>query len=273
MYLNMPYILSGYACFYENQHDKVNISSAALENLGNERKKNKKKMEAAPHGSDDYIYYRILQLTFKVLMNSYYGILGQKDSVFYNAFVQNSITTTGQDLITTSMIAMENFLSNNVPFEDTDDILTFLSNIKSEVYPLDILMYVDEPVSKNELVEYLLGHVRNGDGNRSIVNAVVSKLSVEQCTVAYYKNQFFELMQNSWGKNTLDKLSKLSYTDKPEPDMVPILDEFRKVILEFCHYNYLYEDRYKRAIQDKRKTIICVDTDLVIWVRYREIYR
>lgn len=74
MYLNKPYILSGYACFFENQDNSTNISSAALENLGDRRKFNKKKMEAAEHGSNDYIYYRILQLTYKVLMNSYYGI-------------------------------------------------------------------------------------------------------------------------------------------------------------------------------------------------------
>lgn len=41
-YLNEPYILSGYGCFYKNQNDSVNLSSAALENLGNMRKKYKK---------------------------------------------------------------------------------------------------------------------------------------------------------------------------------------------------------------------------------------
>ena len=73
-YLNEPFILSGYSCLYKNQNDSINISSAALENLGEMRKFNKKKMEAAEHGSNEYIYYRILQLTYKVLMNSYYGI-------------------------------------------------------------------------------------------------------------------------------------------------------------------------------------------------------
>lgn len=68
-YLNKPYILSGYSCFYENQDNSVNISSAALSNLGAMRKFNKKKMEAAEHGSDDYIYYRILQLTYKLLIH------------------------------------------------------------------------------------------------------------------------------------------------------------------------------------------------------------
>ena len=80
-YLNKPYILSGYSCLYKNQDDAVNISSAALKNLGDMRKFNKNKMEAAEHGSNEYIYYRILQLTYKVLMNSYYRdeyLLSQK---------------------------------------------------------------------------------------------------------------------------------------------------------------------------------------------------
>ena len=67
MYLKEPYILTGYGCFYKNQDDAINISSAALDNLGQMRKFNKKKMEAAEHGSDDYIYYRVLQLTYKVI--------------------------------------------------------------------------------------------------------------------------------------------------------------------------------------------------------------
>ena len=158
MYLNEPYILSGYSCFYKNQDNSINISSAALENLGNMRKKYKKQMEAAEHGSDEYIYYRILQLTYKVLMNSYYGILGEKNSLFYNPYVQNSITMTGQDLITTSIISMENFLSNNVLFECTDDVLTFINNIKEETKSYQILNYLDEVIGKEELLNYFLSH-------------------------------------------------------------------------------------------------------------------
>lgn len=74
LFLNKEYILSGYACLYKDHHNGINISSKALEALGALRKKFKKMMEASPHGSDDYVYYRILQLTYKVLMNSYYGI-------------------------------------------------------------------------------------------------------------------------------------------------------------------------------------------------------
>ena len=108
-FLNNPFILSGYTTLYQNQENSKNIGSAALKFLLDSRKYFKKLMEESEYGSDQYIYYKILQLTFKVLANSYYGILGEKNSVFYNSFVQNSITMTGQDLITTTIVGLENF--------------------------------------------------------------------------------------------------------------------------------------------------------------------
>lgn len=261
-YLNKPYILSGYSCFYKNQDDSVNISSAALENLGVSRSFNKKKMEAAPHGSDEYVYYRILQLTFKVLMNSYYGILGEKNSVFYNPFVQNSITTTGQDLITTSIIAMEAFLSNNVLFADVDDIINFIYNVSNETPKLDILTYVDYPISKTELLEYFNTHKRpEFRGNMANVEAILDNLSPEMLTRLYYKNQIPELIKNEWFKARLDLLSGYEYAERPEDAMVPHLEDFKEKVLEFAFYDQLYEDRYKRAVKDFRKSIITIDTD------------
>lgn len=269
MYLNKPYILSGYSCFYKNQDNSVNISSAALENLGDMRKFNKKKMEDAEHGSDEYTYYKVLQLTYKVLMNSYYGILGEKNSVFYNPFVQNSITMTGQDLITTSIVAMENFLSNNVPFECTDDIITFISNIKEEKYKFNISEYIDAPVSTEKLYDYLINHKKeDAIIDTDIVQDYVQNLSAEMSARVYYKNQLSELIQNSYFRNKLENMVQYVYSEKPAAEMEADLNDIKEKILEFCYYDYLYEDRYKRAMKDKRQTIITIDTDLTkVWVR------
>jgi hypothetical protein len=74
LFLNTEYIMSGYAVLYKDQKNSVNIGSMALKFLLDSRKVYKKKMEESPYGSDQYIYYKILQLTYKVLANSYYGI-------------------------------------------------------------------------------------------------------------------------------------------------------------------------------------------------------
>ena len=44
--------------------------------------------------------------------------------------------------------------------------------------------------------------------------------------------------------------------------MIPFLYDFHGKIIDFCFYDYLYEDRYKRAMKDMRKSIITIDTDL-----------
>lgn len=265
MYLNEPYVLSGYACFYQNQDNSVNISSAALENLGDMRKVNKKKMEAAEHGSDEYVYYRILQLTYKVLMNSYYGILGEKNSVFYNPFVQNSITMTGQDLITTTIIGMENFLSNNVLFEDTDDVITFITNIKEEEKKYFILDYIDEPITEDELYNYLITHVKpNKTVDMRIIRSYVEGLDAEMLSRVFYKNQIKVLLQNnSWFRDNFKEILEYEFIDKPADEVAEKFESLKEKILDFVYYDYLYEDRYKRAVKDKRRSVITIDTDSV----------
>ena len=272
-YLNKPFILSGYSCFFKNQNDSINISSAALGNLLEMRKFNKKKMEAAEHGSNEYIYYRIIQLTYKVLANSYYGILGEKNSVFYNPFVQNSITMTGQDLITTAIIGMENFIANNVLFEDIDDIITFIVNVRKQKHEFDIMNYLDEPVSKSELVEYLISHCKYPETiDKNIVTNYVSGLDLEQVCRCYYKNRILDLIiSNEWFKSKIRNMLQYVYSDTPASEMVDDVEDFKAKVIDFCYYDYLIEDRYKRAMKDKRQAVITIDTDLNMGPLYSNV--
>ena len=226
-------------------------------------------MEASEHGSDEYIYYRILQLTYKILMNSYYGILGERNSAFYNPFVQNSITMTGQDLITTSIIGMETFLSNNTLFEDTDDCIRFIFNIASENKKFNILDYVDQAISEEELLNYFIQHTKKDYSiDENIIKSYVSAISPELRTRCYYKNRILDLIQNnSYFKDSLKELLNYEYGEEPAEEMKPLLESFKEKIIDFCWYNYLFEDRYKRAVKDKRQSIITIDTDLTrVWV-------
>lgn len=267
-YLNYPYILSGYACFYKTQNEGLNITAAALENLGEMRKVNKKKMEAAEHGSNEYVYYRIIQLTYKLLMNSYYGILGEKNSVFFNPFVQNSITMTGQDLITTAIEGMEAFMTNNVPFEDTDDVITFINNVKNEDKQFSILDYIDEPIGKNELIEYLANHHKPGvELDKDIIRSFVNTMNLEDISRCYYKNNMMALLDNGWFKAQLGEILKYEYAGSLNPEIEETFNNFKNVLLDCVYYDYLYEDRYKRAMKDTRHTVITIDTDLRYWVR------
>ena len=157
---------------------------------------------------------------------------------------------------------MEAFLSNNVPFYDTDDVITFLANCKSETHTLSILDYLDEPVTKTELVDYLMNHkMPEAELDRELISGIVSKMDLEQVSRAYYKNQILQLIHNSWFIEKLRKLSQYIYAEEPAEEMKDDLNDFKEKIIDFCHYDYLYEDRYKRAIKNIRKSIITIDTD------------
>ena len=73
-YLSDDLILSGYNCLFKDHKNSMNIIAMAIDTLLKNRKVNKNKMEAAEHGSDEYLYYKVVQLMFKVLANSVYGI-------------------------------------------------------------------------------------------------------------------------------------------------------------------------------------------------------
>jgi arsenate reductase-like glutaredoxin family protein len=260
LFLNKPYVLSGYATLYEDQKTQVNIGSAALSFLLDSRKTFKTKMEESEYGSDQYTYYKILQLTYKVLANSYYGILGERNSVFYNPHVQNSITMTGQDLITTTIISLENFLADNVSFKDFDDVVNFVNNALLEKYEHNILNYIDDPISKKQLSSYFESKTKS-KLDSELIDSVISKLDAEQLSRVYYKNKVLELLENSWFKNKLKSLVKFKYLENPEEKMVESLREFSDLIKQFCFTNMLFEDRYKRSMKDERKNIVASDTD------------
>ena len=156
---------------------------------------------------------------------------------------------------------MENFLSNNVPFNDTNDVITFIQNVRETEQKFSIIDYLDEPIGKSELVKYLCEHSKN-PVDESIVDAYVSTLDTELVNRCYYKNNILELIKNnSWFLRRLAELIQYKYADQPEEAMKEPLNEFKDLILDFCFYDYLFEDRYKRSMKDWRKSIITIDTD------------
>jgi hypothetical protein len=263
LFLNKPLILSGYAALYENQDNSINIGSSALKTLLDSRKVFKRKMEESEYGSDQYTYYKILQSTYKVLANSYYGILGEHNSVFYNPHVQNSITMSGQDLITTAIMSLESFLADNAPFEDFDDVIHFVNETLEEEYPDQILKYIDEPKDRNDLIARITKKARNGLSSVSTekLESALKKLDIEKINRLYYKNNLPEFLSNSWAKSKLGELCTFKYKEEPEEAMKAPLKEFTEVILRSCFSNSLFEDRFRRVLKMDRKAVVVSDTD------------
>lgn len=65
-------------------------------------------------GSDEYKFYDALQLTQKVLLNSFYGVLGLKTFRFYNLENAGAITSTGQSIIKFTANCINKYYTNEL---------------------------------------------------------------------------------------------------------------------------------------------------------------
>jgi len=163
---------------------------------------------------------------------------------------------------------MEAFLSNNVGFESTDDCLTFIHNVITKKNEFNILDYVDDAISKSELIDYLVSHTtESGSVDAEIIRPTIDKLDSEQITRLYYTNQVMKLVENNWFLNKFNNLKNFVYADAPAEEMKEDLEMLKSRVIDFCYYPYLFEERFKKATKYKRKTVITIDTDLTYWVR------
>lgn len=256
-FINSDTIMSGYACLFQS-HEHINIGAQALKYLLDQRSVYKAQMNQAEKGSDDYVYFRILQLTYKILANSYYGITGLSTSPFFNPHLQNSTTFTGQDIITTSICAMESFLGDNCPFNDLAGVVEYINNIISLKYTHDISNYLDKNITVDQLMQYFksktLDKTANFDDNLyTILNNIANKYGNEMINRIYYKNKIQELLlNNQYFRNQVETRVRDGYVDD---------DEFAQLICDFTFYDFILEDRFKRAKKQTRNSVIVVDTD------------
>ena len=83
-----------------------------LERWFNERVEFKRLRDQYDEGTPEYKFYDAQQGTQKVLLNSFYGVLGLKTFRFYNLINAGAITATGQSIIKFTAMIVNNYYSN-----------------------------------------------------------------------------------------------------------------------------------------------------------------
>jgi DNA polymerase elongation subunit (family B) len=91
------YTVASNGAVYRN--DKRGFLPTILEKWFDERVIYKNKRDEYEVGSEQYKFYDALQLTQKVLLNSFYGVLGLKTFRFYDMDNAGAITAVGQSII------------------------------------------------------------------------------------------------------------------------------------------------------------------------------
>lgn len=274
--LDQKPILSATGVLFKRHANSINLLYDVIENFVQSRDKYKNTMFKYPKGTEQFQFYNLQQLLAKRDVNALYGSMGQYSCLLYNIYVAESTTTQGRSCISASILFFESFLSNNVKFENLNEIITFINNVLSEkpnrVYrDRDIL---DRDITAAECFTKIMrtcgfnGYIPS-ESDMDIVWNIIQGLPGEDINRLYYKNNIYDFFDNKNIRNGLIYI--LSLLDEPflNPNKVPEtikieMDEMFNLIKEYVYYGYQYIDRLGRAETMERNICIIIDTDSTI---------
>ncbi|WCS68275.1 hypothetical protein Goe21_01650 [Bacillus phage vB_BsuM-Goe21] len=257
-------IITGYGAFYRKHNEGVNLLSDMVDYLLVSRKKVKKEMFEHVNDEDrtEYNNLDLMQKTFKLLANSFYGATVEKNSIFFNQNFGPSITYSGVIIITTAVNAFENFMSNNFHFENLNDVLLYINNIQEQKYVYTHI--INRNIESGELLQYLLRKWRNrNDSDVKVLSDIIERMDQQTLNKIYYKNNLYEFLGNNEISNLLGKVINKEFLDPNDPpkDIKDSLEMLWTYIQEWVLYNHLSFYRYENAENEKRQTVLVVDTD------------
>ena len=270
-------ICGGYGVFYRNQHQIMSALSHMIIKFLTLRKKYKSKLKIYSQDSYEYATFDRKQGSEKQNVNSIYGCFGNLTSFLFNKYTAPSVTATGQSLISTTCMAFEALMANNVKFNNINECMTYLYNITSEKYNHDTSILPDIDISDVENRIFSMFYRENIDKYKPMIHDYLIMLSQDDLNKLYFKNNLYEFSMLEPVKTTLTNIVKncekfVDPNDVPESikDDLTALWSYYK---DFVFYNYSPIDRIQRLKNDKRKCVVTIDTDSNIlnlhpWVEF-----
>lgn len=260
-------ILAGNGTLFFNQ-DRVSSPIADLidERIA-ARKHYQKIRDQYPPNSPEYQYYDMMQMEAKIRINSIYGSFGAVTFQLYNKYTAASTTGTAQSLISTTAISFEAFIGNDVKFKSMGECMVFMTNIVNERYTLPKLTIRDIDISQvyKRIIDNFETGVFDELSQGDIIFEFLSKLSQEELTKIYYKNNIYEFIKNDCIldilKTAFNKMDNFN-----DPNAVPnCIQDDMALLWEYCSeyvfYNHAYNERINRLKHEKRTVVKLVDTD------------
>jgi DNA polymerase I/DNA polymerase-2 len=136
-------------CIYKGHDVEESIYFSVIKSLFGNRKKNKNLMFKYKEAGDKYntVIYNNKQQSFKILMNSLYGVLGNEHFRFYSNDLARSITLSGQELLKFSAVHCNDFMATGKYVIDNQ----FIQRVED---PLDYVIYGDTDSIFVDLTQY-----------------------------------------------------------------------------------------------------------------------
>jgi hypothetical protein len=281
-FLNSNYILSAYGVMYKQPTEHVSIFNDVIWKVIKERKDIRKFIakQRKEVGEDfmlnQFTRYNSKQKNRKIVVNAAYGVIASFISVFFNngplmASSQCSITKTGQTLTTIAISNIENWLENNISFDNVSDLLDYVVWCKKyywehkEVNEKHLAKLKD--VTTEYFIDYLTSKLK--DPKKVDINylkLVSRRLSDIEIKSIYYRNNIPAIIdQDYWF--TMTKLILESSVKDNIPEELENYNRYMAELDDFVFHttavDFIHPQRYTRQFTETRDAAIISDTDSV----------
>ena len=278
-------IVTSSGVLYKHKKNAINPLDKVINSFLELRGGYKKEMFKYPKGSEMFEKYNLMQILEKRNANATYGVLGAPTSMLYNIYVAESITRQGRSYISCAIVLFESLLSNNIKFNNLDEVITFISNVQSEkdTRNFDDNLILDRSITREECFYKLLNTADPTiwiptEKEMMLIWEFLEGVTNEDLNRIYYKNQLYNFCDLPIVSDLIIKILKESNVpfmnpNKPPKNIKSDLDLLTSLIKEYVYYPHFYIDKLDR-IEYMQRDIVCVsDTDSTIisfdaWYRY-----
>lgn len=261
-------ILAGNGTLFYNQDTHPSPVADLIDERIAARKSYQRIRDQYPPDSEEYQYYDMMQAEAKIRINSIYGSFGAPTFQLYNRYTAAATTGTAQSLISTTEVSFEAFIGDHVKFKTFSECMVFIHNILSEEYTLpkrNIKQISDISIVYDRLRANFEDDVWDEQAFGDILWEFLEKLTVDELTHVYYKNNLYEFIKNDDISSTIAfAFGKIDNFNDPNKVPNAIVDDMNTVwayCREYVFYNHAYNERIARLKRDKRAVVKLIDTD------------
>lgn len=211
-------------------------------------------------------------------------------SIIFDINIAPSVTSTGRSLISSAIMCFEMFLGNNVKFNNLNDILIFIDNVRMEAHDWKYndfqVIGAENFADINEVFTKLIlncgyKYIPSYE-DMDIVYEILKSCNYMELNRLFYKNNLYSFMDLPICRNLMIYI--YTHMDRVylSPDDVPEsihneLDMLRDYLLEYVFYCHQIFDRMDRNKNMIKKVSLISDTDssfvsLDAWYNYNMSY-
>ena len=274
-------ILAGDAVVFMKHEQCTSDMVPVIIKYQNDRKKEKNLMFKYEKGTAEYMFHNRNQKNKKVVINALYGLFGYARFRFFNINIAQSVTTSGQLIISTATCCFENFLTDNTKFVVFEEAALFIDRIKKEYAAnphIDMHNNIRD-ISVEDAVLRIAEHsygTYTEDQANYIVRCVES-LSPDERQLLFYKNNLkrfhnvpfiHDLIQRIFDSIEQIRLGSMEAFNDDCKFKAIALPEAKSLIEELIDYYDVFVldthqifDRVRRTKYTPKKSVMYIDTD------------